>query len=605
MRYSTLFSSILATSVACVSANPVLTTFKDSFALTASFDGTIPAYWTGLPHHRRTPFSVSPDGKSAYLAYLDATLKTVHVQQVDTETFTAVGTPFSTPGFEAAGLVAQDDGFALLATVKAAEKTTNEDAPIVSLIRVKGGAEAWRTSLNGPGVNAAAGLTATPDANGDLVYSAASGLYAAYFVVTAYTGYAAGHFGDSIQYVDDTGARQDIPSASTFGCSHNTGIALEAADAPPFASICAEDHGAIWLNTETRSMSGVKIANENTTNGVSGEPMGGMSGSYSNLALFPGTTEYIFAWQSRGAVDLYTDSWMGAPYVQSAPRWLNHNVAIAILASKSKLAGEEASSVVGAKDGDSQVIWLTKTDTVDHDNVRVGALNATLALVTWETLENPTCEPVPMSCTGTFAGTSFQFVDDSGKKVGTETVDPEVTVSGDMAVINGKICWPYVAQPWDLSKARAKGTPTSSMSFACAGVDGAGGAAAVASPPSTASPTSSPGPSVPTESPEVANEYYALPPAKTPVPKPTTTPATFVSGNAGAARTSTKPLPTPTPSPTGIRPIYMFPNGTRSNNVTNPTPSGGYASGGSRLYPTGISKPVPEDDDDVCENEDA
>lgn len=69
-------------------------------------------------------------------------------------------------------------------------------------------------------------------------------MYAAYFVVTAYTGDAAGHFGDSIQYVDDSGALKAVAGASsTWGCSHNTGIALEAADAAPFASICAEDHG--------------------------------------------------------------------------------------------------------------------------------------------------------------------------------------------------------------------------------------------------------------------------------------------------------------------------------------------------------------------------
>jgi hypothetical protein len=88
----------------------------------------------------------------------------------------------------------------------------------------------------------------------------------------AYTGYASGHFGDSIQYVNDSGSLQNIESSSVFGCSHNTGIGLEEADAPPFASICAEDHGAIWLNTDTRYMSGVKIANENVTNGASGEP---------------------------------------------------------------------------------------------------------------------------------------------------------------------------------------------------------------------------------------------------------------------------------------------------------------------------------------------
>jgi hypothetical protein len=58
-----------------------------------------------------------------------------------------------------------------------------------------------------------------------------------------YTGSASGHFGDSIQYVDDSGNLTVISGASSsWGCSHNTGIAFEAADAPPYASICAEDH---------------------------------------------------------------------------------------------------------------------------------------------------------------------------------------------------------------------------------------------------------------------------------------------------------------------------------------------------------------------------
>ncbi len=108
------------------------------------------------------------------------------VQQVDTTTFAAVGTAVEITGYEAAGLVAQNDGFALMATVNATGTvdlpTGNE--PIVGLIRYKNGVEAWTTMLNGPGVHASDGLTATPDANGDLVYSEASGLYAAYFVVT-------------------------------------------------------------------------------------------------------------------------------------------------------------------------------------------------------------------------------------------------------------------------------------------------------------------------------------------------------------------------------------------------------------------------------------
>lgn len=56
------------------------------------------AYWTNLPHHRRTPFAVSPDGKSAYLAYLDSSETDVHVQQLNPSSFKAIGTSVSFPG---------------------------------------------------------------------------------------------------------------------------------------------------------------------------------------------------------------------------------------------------------------------------------------------------------------------------------------------------------------------------------------------------------------------------------------------------------------------------------------------------------------------------
>ena len=83
------------------------------------------------------------------------------------------------------------------------------------------------------------------------------------------------------------GTLQNIAGASSsWGCSHNTGIAFEAAYQPPFASVYAEDHGAIWLNTKTRSMNGVKISNEHVINGGSNEALGGMSDSYSGLARF-------------------------------------------------------------------------------------------------------------------------------------------------------------------------------------------------------------------------------------------------------------------------------------------------------------------------------
>ena len=48
--------------------------------------------------------------------------------------------------------------------------------------------------------------------------------------MTDYSGFADGHYGDSIQYVNDNGTLETLDASSSWGCSHNTGIAFEAAD---------------------------------------------------------------------------------------------------------------------------------------------------------------------------------------------------------------------------------------------------------------------------------------------------------------------------------------------------------------------------------------
>jgi hypothetical protein len=155
MHFIHAFSILLASS-AGVLADPVLTSFPNSLTLPNTFDPIKAAYWTGLPHHRRTPFAISPDGNSSYLAYLDTTYAKVVVQQVDLTTFEAVGTAYATTGYEAAGLVAHNDGFALMATI---DTTGTTDLPptgdyVTAIIRVTDGVESCRTLVNGPGVHA-------------------------------------------------------------------------------------------------------------------------------------------------------------------------------------------------------------------------------------------------------------------------------------------------------------------------------------------------------------------------------------------------------------------------------------------------------------------
>jgi hypothetical protein len=202
--------------------------------------------------------------------------------------------------------------------------------------------------------------------------------------------------------------------------------------------------------------------------------VGGMGGSYSVLANFPGSTQYIFAWTSRGAINLTQDSWLGAPYTDCSPRTLNHNVAISLLKDKSNLVGPEASSTVGAASGDDQVNWIT-TGSVDRSNVHVATFDGSNALITWEEIASPTCDNPAMGCSGTFTGSYFQQVDISGKKVGSKISAMDVFVAGDMVNIGtGKLCWPYVNMTWDLSLPVGGGLPTtttSQMSFACISIE--------------------------------------------------------------------------------------------------------------------------------------
>lgn len=501
--FLSLVPALLGLSTAVAAAgltDSSLTTYVDSVDLGNSFDPVIAAYWTGYAHHRRTPFAVSASGDSAYLAYLDSSGTNVHVQAIDPTTFAAKGDPTTvTGGKEAGGLVAHDDGFALLTNEAMPSGTTNappDNTPVPVLYRFDAsGTQTWKTWLGGPDIADDGGHMCAPDMNGDLVYSNTTGRYAAYTVVTAYDGDYSGHYGDAIRYVEDTtGELVTIEGASSsWGCSHNTGIALEAADAAPYASVCAEDQGAVWFNTQGQGMTttGVKVSNENTTNGAGGESMGGMGGSYSNLARWQGGAGYIFAWVSRGAVDLYENAWMGSGYTNAYNRTNGRNVAIATFTDKYTMVQDQASSTVGAE-GDSQVNWLTTGTKADQSNAHVATFDGSNALVTWEEIADPFCEYIAFGCRGTFTGSYFQLVsgDAGGSAVGEPLVSKDVTVSGDLVTMpDGRICWPYVNQAWDMSAVVGMGAASSTvtkMSFACISADGSSSAGSTGSSGSSA-----------------------------------------------------------------------------------------------------------------------
>lgn len=158
-----LLSSLLAAGLSVVLADPIITTYKNVLKLSSPFNPLKDAYWTEEIHHRRSVLGTSPNGKFGFFAYLDSTLHKVYVQQIDVETFEAVGAPFSVDGSEAGGLVVHDDGaFALLTNIPpSGSPTPPNHYPIAALIKVKDGAELWRTPLNGPTVRSPMGVSHT------------------------------------------------------------------------------------------------------------------------------------------------------------------------------------------------------------------------------------------------------------------------------------------------------------------------------------------------------------------------------------------------------------------------------------------------------------
>ncbi|KAI6802655.1 hypothetical protein KC363_g985 [Hortaea werneckii] len=86
------FVAFVATLAVAVDPSLKLKTFVDVMDLSSEFDPVKAAYWTNLPHHRRTPFAVSPDGETGYLAYLDSSGKGVHVEHIHPATMTKKGT---------------------------------------------------------------------------------------------------------------------------------------------------------------------------------------------------------------------------------------------------------------------------------------------------------------------------------------------------------------------------------------------------------------------------------------------------------------------------------------------------------------------------------
>lgn len=330
-------------------------------------------------------------------------------------------------------------------------QTDPEEYWTPTVVRYKNGKNAWSTPVGGKAVT----LNMFPDTkfrankgslNGDLKFGG-NGTYAAFFRAEYYGGSAAGHGGDSIVYLSDDGSRIDGKYSQTQHCGHNFGIALSTSKNIPFVAVCTSDDGRISIASST--------ADEMPTIGKSrpeemyaAEAFGGTRGSYSDMARIGTGDSYLLTWVSRPDGGSERDTRI---------------VRIAQLSAK---------DTVGHEPNDVTQHW-SKIDCV---NAHVAAIDDSRALVTWEENDVSGCgsDFTGYRCgKSKYIGTKSQIVDASASTQGAAFASTDVFVSGDIAKVGSKLCWPYINMKWQPSTNDSWGEPTASgptvrkLSFAC------------------------------------------------------------------------------------------------------------------------------------------
>jgi hypothetical protein len=164
-------------------------------------------------------------------------------------------------------------------------------------------------------------------------------------------------------------------------------------------------------------------------------------------------------------MDVTENSWTSAGYTHVTNRVISRNIVIVLFTSKCTEVNAYATSQVGAEDGGSQVTSITNGPD-NFLNAHAATFGTNSAPISWGEISDPTCDHIAMHCCGQFAGSSFQQVGLSGKKVGEAPTSTETHVAGDIVTMaGGRVS--YVCMTWDLCHPVGfSSTATKKMSFA-------------------------------------------------------------------------------------------------------------------------------------------
>ncbi|MFE9603225.1 hypothetical protein [Streptomyces hokutonensis] len=315
---------------------------------------------------------------------------------------------------EVGGLVAHNDGFALLTRVADTNKWKETAAAI---IRYTNGKQTFRTKLTGTASN-----DTSPGLDGQLTWNGTK--YGAYFVVHGAGGFADGHFGDKLAYISAKGAK--LSGGWSWGCSHNEGIALHAETTGAFTSLCFDDwRSGLFVSTGIGAPDVAPVVQrEQCWAGYCGGTFPGRTGDLVKSA----SGRYATAFASRGAASAKKNSAdsSGRGWTVT-PKTSTHQVAVAFMANRSS--------------GPGKAVYLTSAAGTENVNVHIAPYGKDRLLVSWESLKGAKC--AVGTCTGTFTGTHLRLIDWNGRFQSADKV-VSTRISGDIAVLkNSTLTWAY------------------------------------------------------------------------------------------------------------------------------------------------------------------
>ncbi|MFF4349563.1 hypothetical protein [Streptomyces sp. NPDC001530] len=332
---------------------------------------------------------------------------------------------------EVGGLVAHNDGFALLTRVSDTNKWKETAA---ALVRYTNGKQTFRTKLTGT-----ASHDTAPLLDGQLTWNGSK--YGAYFVVHGAGGFADGHYGDKMSYIGSMGAK--LSGGWSWGCSHNEGIALHAETSGAFTSLCFDDwRSGLFVSTGIGAPDTAPVVQrEQCWAGYCGGTFAGRTGDLVKSS----TGRYATAFASRGAgsAKKNPDDASGRGWTVT-PKTSTHQVAVAFMKNRNS--------------GPGKAIYLSNTTGTEHVNVHLAPYGKDRLLLSWESLKNARCKDG--TCTGTFTGTHLRLIDWNGKFQSADTV-VGARITGDIAVLkDGTLTWAYAPVTPSYATALTGASPT-------------------------------------------------------------------------------------------------------------------------------------------------